>query len=125
MNGNKYFLDTNAVIALLSGNNVLEEKLNAADWIGISVISILEFLSFPSLSANDRSLFTTFIKRIEIEGISNNDIGFLETVAAFKATSKLKLPDAVIASHAIQRQATLLSNDWHFEGIDKLLLQKF
>ena len=69
MNGNRYFFDTNAVIALLSGNKTIEEKL--------------------------------------------------------KIESKLKLPDAIIAGYAIQNQAILISNDRHFEGINKLSLLRF
>ena len=117
-------MDTNAVIALLSGNKSLEEKLNAADWVGVSVISVLEFFAFTDLSVNDRLLFTTFLKRVHIESILSSDIGFLESLAAFKAENKLKMPDAIIAFYAIQRQSKLLSDDKHFEKIEKLSLEK-
>jgi hypothetical protein len=125
MNGIKYFFDTNAVIALLSGNTFLEKTLNAADWIGISAISVIEFFSFPNLSLKDKLLFNTLLDRVEVIGISASNIGFLEDIAAFKIESKLKLPDAIIAGYAIQNQATLISNDRDFEGIKKLSLLKF
>jgi predicted nucleic acid-binding protein len=39
MSGNRYVLDTNAIVALLQGNFQLIELLKDADWLGISVIS--------------------------------------------------------------------------------------
>jgi tRNA(fMet)-specific endonuclease VapC len=39
MSGNKFLLDTNAIIALLQGNNTVLNVLNEANWVGISVIS--------------------------------------------------------------------------------------
>lgn len=38
MSGNRYVLDTNAIVALLQENIQLIELLKDADWIGISVI---------------------------------------------------------------------------------------
>lgn len=108
MSGIKYFLDTNAIIALLAGNRFIETKLKDAGWIGTSVIAVLEFLSYPDLSFEDELAFYLFLERIEVVGISSN-IGFLESLATFKIESKLKLPDALIAGYAIQYQATLSS----------------
>ena len=53
MSGNRFLLDTNAVVALLGGKSNLEEKLSDAAWIGVSVISVLEFLVFEGLSDAD------------------------------------------------------------------------
>jgi hypothetical protein len=47
MNGNRYLPDTNAIIALLQGSDQLLERLQNAQWIGISVIAQIEFLVFP------------------------------------------------------------------------------
>ncbi len=125
MNGNRYFLDTNAIIALLQGNESIKKILSTADWIGTSVISVLEFLAFPDLSAKDKLLFFNFIERIELIGIKSDDLNFFENLASFKKESSLKLPDAIIAGYTIQNQSILISNDNHFSGIDKLSLQKF
>jgi len=53
MNGNRYILDTNAVISLLKGNNFLLNIAENAEWVGISIISYIEFLAFPELSDED------------------------------------------------------------------------
>jgi tRNA(fMet)-specific endonuclease VapC len=125
MNGNKYFLDTNDVIALLQGNEPIKKILTSPLWIGVSVISVLEFLAFPGLSIKDKFIFFHFVDKIELIGISADDLSFLESLADFKRETSLKLPDAILASYAIRHQAILISNDNHFEGIDKLNLQKF
>jgi len=41
MSGNRYVLDTNAIIALLQGNIQLVQLLQNASWIGISIRSKL------------------------------------------------------------------------------------
>ncbi|MEG4318161.1 MULTISPECIES: hypothetical protein [unclassified Microcoleus] len=54
MSGNRYVLDTNAIVALLQGNIQLRELLKDAEWLGVSVISQIEFLVFPGLTQDDR-----------------------------------------------------------------------
>ncbi|MEM0981349.1 MAG: hypothetical protein AAGH78_13880 [Cyanobacteria bacterium P01_H01_bin.58] len=46
MSGERYLLDTNAIVALLQGNDYLIQRLQEADWVGVSVISQIEFLVF-------------------------------------------------------------------------------
>jgi len=64
MNGTKYLLDTNAIIALLSGNDVLTNALKNASRIGVSIISVIEFYSFSRLTESDKTLFDTLLERI-------------------------------------------------------------
>ena len=59
MSGNRYLLDTNAIIALLKGDSNLIQLLRDAEWIGISVISHIEFLAFSGLTKADKQLFST------------------------------------------------------------------
>jgi tRNA(fMet)-specific endonuclease VapC len=63
MSGNRYVLDTNAIVALLQGTSQLIQLLQDADWIGVSVINQIEFLAFPGLSQEDRQLFEQFSAR--------------------------------------------------------------
>ncbi|UQB42422.1 hypothetical protein JX580_00460 [Thiomicrospira microaerophila] len=44
MSGKRYFFDTNAIVALLKGHPDVVSLAQSADFIGISVISRLEFL---------------------------------------------------------------------------------
>jgi len=63
MSGERYLLDTNAIVALLQGNSQLIQLLQNPDWIGISVISQIEFMAFTGLTEADRQLFEQFIQR--------------------------------------------------------------
>ena len=51
MSGERYLLDTNAVVALLQGDQSLQQRLQNADWVGISVLSEIEFLAFPNINS--------------------------------------------------------------------------
>lgn len=124
MNGIRYFFDTNAIIALLKGNYSLEKKIPQAESIGISVISIIEFLSFPNLSRKDKGSFGIFVSRVTVVNISDG-LGYFESVARFKLENKLKLPDALIGYSAIENGATLISNDKHFQNINSLSVLTF
>lgn len=124
MSGTKYFLDTNAMIALLDGNQVIEKTLLSATWIGTSVLCIIEFLSYPDLSETDRILLYKLAQRIIVIPIEN-DIVLLEQIANFRSQTRLKTPDAVIAANAIANDAILFSNDKHFKNIPNLSVLKF
>ncbi len=69
MNGRRFLLDTNAVISLLQGNAAVRQILSEADWIGISIISKLEFLSLPNLPKSDEDLFSKFVRRVAVVGL--------------------------------------------------------
>lgn len=74
MSGEKRFLlDTNAVVSLLAGNRKLANQLEAADYVGISIISYLEFLAFDGLSDSDRACFASFCERVEVVSLSLAD----------------------------------------------------
>ncbi len=124
MSGSRYFLDTNAIIALLKGNRCIETELSGAEWIGTSVVCVIEFLSFPHLSKHDQTLFSALLKRIKVLEIKN-DIANLFIISDFKKQNRLKLPDAVIAFYSRHSDATLISNDKHFEKITSISTLKF
>ena len=70
MNGKRFLLDTNAVIALLQGNNQLLKRLRDVQWIGISIITQIEFLAFSGLGDEDKHLFRQFLQRIDVIELS-------------------------------------------------------
>ena len=53
MNGNRYVLDTNVIVALLRSNSQLVQLLQRANWVGFSVISQIELLAFSGLTQSD------------------------------------------------------------------------
>ena len=60
MNGERYLLDTNAVIQLLKGNSDVSSILGDADSIALSIIAEMEYLSFPGLNDHDVWLYRVF-----------------------------------------------------------------
>jgi tRNA(fMet)-specific endonuclease VapC len=114
MSGERLLLDTNAVVALLQGDVRLVQRLRQAEWIGISVISRIEFLVFSGLTESDRQLFQQFLQRVEVVGLAADDTALTEQIIAVRQQYRLKLPDAVIAAMAIQKDAALVTADRGF-----------
>jgi len=111
MNGNRYFLDTNAIIQLLKGNKQLLNILKNADYIAISIISRLEFLSFPGLSSHDKLLYENFEKCISVIDLSTKNIKLLNAIPSLKINSTLKLPDVIISTSADIYNCILVTAD--------------
>lgn len=106
------YLDTNCIIYLLNGSSEdLLPKLENADWIGISIISHLEFLSFPGLSEHDKKLFYKFLDRINVVGLSENNLELINKILKIRKNSNVKLPDSIILATAEQMDAELLTRD--------------
>ncbi len=124
MNG-KYLLDTNAVIDLLNGQSGLSSLLQQANWVGISVVTELEFCSFPNISPQDIRLFQAFKSRVEVLDLSSSDLNLIQKTIEIRCLHRNKLPDSIIAATSILQGATLLSNDMGFQKITGLRVQGF
>ncbi len=113
----RLFLDTNAIIALMSGNYNVLQLVNQATWIGISVVSEIEFLSFSKISEKDKALFQKFKQRVEIIDLESSNSLLINQICEMRTRNKLKLPDATIAATALLSNALILSNDKIFSEI--------
>lgn len=122
MNGNRYLLDTNAIIALLQGDSNLINILKDADWLGISVISQIEFLAFSGLTEADIQLFQRFLHRVSVINLSSENELLIEQIISIRQQYRLKLPDAIIAAMAKQNSATLVTRDRQLDKITDLLI---
>ena len=111
MSGERYLLDTNAIVYLLRGGYTLQEQLQSAAWVGISILSYIEFLAFPNLSENDRRIFQKFSEAIDIVSLDKTEPALIDRVITLRSQHRLKLPDAIIAPTAIERDATLITDD--------------
>ncbi len=118
-------LDTNAVVSLLAGNHSLSRKLEQAEYVGISIITYLEFLAFDGLADTDRACFEAFCKRINIESLTIDEEGslLLQKTLELRSHYRLKLPDAIIGATALFRNALLITNDTHFSTIPALTIE--
>ena len=111
MSGERYLLDTNAIVCLLRGDEALHQRLQRAEWVGISVLSQIEFLAFPNLSVNDRGIFQQFADSIDVVGLDRAERSLIDRVVSLRAQYRLKLPDAIIAATAVERAAILITED--------------
>lgn len=107
----RFLLDTNAVISLLTGDKSLAQLISSASWIGISIISYIEFLSFSKLSTGDEELFKIFCQRVEVCSLSIENERLLGEIISFRRSSKVKLPDAIICMTAKEKDAMLITKD--------------
>jgi len=113
-------IDTNAIVALLKGNTQLIQLLQNANWIGISVISQIEFLAFSGLTQSDHQLFQQFFQRVEVIGLAAGDAALIEQIIDIRQRYRLKLPDAAIAAMSIQNVASLVTADQEFGKVASL-----
>jgi tRNA(fMet)-specific endonuclease VapC len=111
MSGDRYLLDTNAVVALLRGEHSLRQRLEEAAWVGISVLSEIEFLAFPDISAHDRQSLQEFAERVDVIGLDHSSQPLIDRIVRLRQQHKLKLPDAIIAATALEAEATLITDD--------------
>ena len=125
MNGKRFFLDTNAVVQLLSGNTELLNTLEGAAYVATSVICELEFLSFPGLSEKDKQLFQSFLTRISVIDVCTGDVQLKERIQDLRREKMLKLPDAVIAASAAVHACLLVTADKHLLKLPGLAVQGY
>lgn len=111
MNGKRLLLDTNAVISILRGHEVLLTLAQSAAWVGISIITYLEFKSFPKLTEKDTTLFNEFLRRINVVSLRPEDGDLIRITINLRKTHRLKLPDAIIAASALTNHATFVTAD--------------
>lgn len=112
MNGqNRVVLDTNAVIALLAGNQSLATLASEAEWIGISIITMIEFLATPLLQPEDQRLFESFAQRVQVVDLSVATPMLVDEVVRVRRLRTLKLPDAIVAATAVAMNASLVTTD--------------
>ncbi len=93
-------MDTNALISFLQGNPKLRE-LTSSTSLGISIISVLEFLSFTGIKEPDKKLLLEFILKIDVTELASDNLQLLKIIIDIRANFKVKLPDAIIAGTAI------------------------
>ena len=125
MNGKRYLLDTNAVVALLRGDTQLLALLREAEWVGISIISQIEFLAFSGLSQSDQTAFHAFAKRANVVGLTTESAQLIASIVNLRQQYRLKLPDAIIAASALAERASLVTADQQLQAIATLPIVRF
>ena len=125
MNGKRYLLDTNAVIQLLAGNPSLRKMVEGSDFLAISVISKLEFLSYPDLTEDEKNAFSELLEDLTVFDLMASDSALMQEAVAMRIDGGLKLPDAVIAATALVNGCEVITNDAHFAHQKRVLARTY
>jgi predicted nucleic acid-binding protein len=116
MNGNRYLLDTNAVLYILAGDKTLADFLFEED-LYLSVISEMELLSYKEITDIEKRSIKKFLSELTITGIDDK---IKETTITVKQSSNLKLPDSIIAATSISLKLPLVTSDKQFKSLKDL-----
>jgi predicted nucleic acid-binding protein len=120
MNGppERCLFDTNAVVSLLRGHGELLALTRQARWVGISIVTEIEFRAFPDLAPEDARLFAEFAERISVVDLAHHDAALLDRVIALRQNQRLRLPDAVVVASALAHGAALVTADRQLLGLE-------
>ncbi len=110
--------DTNAMIAVSQG--VLQVQPDTH--VVISVISRIELLAWPGLSAESLIQVREMLATVEVAPISGP---IEDTVIELRFGRLLKLPDAIVAATALTMGVPLVSADANFQRVPGLLVESF
>lgn len=98
-------LDTNIALYLLGGRLAFSPP--PGDY-GVSVITEMELLSWPSLTPEEEIRITDFLSSVVICDLSPN----IRRMAVFlRRSERIKLPDAIVCATALEHHVDLWTND--------------
>jgi predicted nucleic acid-binding protein len=110
MAANRLVYDTNAVIRIINGSiNPDKLKIEEDTEQAVSVVTRIELLSYPGISADEEHDIQEFLSGVDVIPLTT-EVEF-ETIKIRRVNPRIKLPDAVIASTTVLLQASLVSGD--------------
>jgi len=122
MSGNyTYLLDTNIVLYLLGGDNVLSAILNKKT-VYVSFITEMELLSYGKFSASEETKVKAFLSECNIVEMN---LSIKSEAISIRKKYKLKLPDSIIASTAINLNIPLLTADAEFNKLKSMQILQY
>ncbi len=118
MSGRNYLVDTNVLIHLANGDEIIADFLQDKI-IFLSFISEMELLSKPGLSTESIKILQSMINECVLVEF-NHEIK--SEAIKLRRTHRLKLPDAVVAASAKYMRLPLLTADKDFQKVINLEL---
>ena len=116
-------LDSNIVIGYLNGDETIRTALHAWREKGtvffISHVSVVEALSYPSLTQDQISRIEDFLGEFIILPI---DMDVARRAGLLRRTCKLSLPDSMIVATAIANHLPLVTRDKKLRAITGIIL---
>lgn len=128
MTGNKYLLDTNAIIALQRENEALKKLLRSATDVFVPVVAVgeLYYGAYKSqrVEANRKELAAFITNRVVLNVDTNTADVYGQLKQALRAKGRpIPENDIWIAALAVQYDLTLMTDDAHFAVVDNLKWQ--
>ncbi len=112
----RYVLDTNVALYLLSGRLVNPLPVGA---FYLSIISEIEMLSFSAIGQDEESRIRQFLSQVTIVGLSED---VKKLTIEIRRKYRLKLPDAIVCATALVTDSKLLSNDVQLGKVTEVTL---
>lgn len=118
MNGNNFLCDTNILLYLLNGDQIVSDLIDKRK-IFISFITEIELLSFKKLSQTEYKIIKELISDCTLIDL-NREIK--EKAIAFRQKYNLKIPNTIIAATSDYLKIPLISADKQFKKIKDINL---
>ena len=130
MTGNKFFLDSNIVIELFSGNKEIADKINQLPTFYISSIVLGElYIGINRVINKARHLqklnsFLELCVVLDIDKTTAQHFGEI-TALLYKKGKPIPTNDVWIAATVKQHDLVLVSIDNHFKEVDNIALERW
>lgn len=130
MDGNKFLLDTNAIIALQRENEALKKLLSTATDVFLPVVAIgeLYYGAYKSgrVEANRQNIAAFIANRVILHVDADTADVYGQVKQGLRAKGRpIPENDIWIAAFAIQYDLTLITDDVHFAEVDNLHWQRW
>lgn len=110
-------LDTNVALYLLGGR--LAAPLPQGEY-GVSVITEMELLAWPSLTSVEEEKVRAFLASVELCELT---AAIRDHAVRLRREQRLKLPDAIVCATALEHGVELWTNDASLADIEGLRCQ--
>lgn len=121
MNGNRFLLDTNIILYILSGDKIIANYLRNKI-LYTSIICEIELFSYKSISLNEEKKIEKFLSKFRIISI---DQSVKELSIQLRKRYSLKIPDTIIAVTSINLGIPLVTADKGFKQISELTIDLY
>jgi hypothetical protein len=108
-------LDTNIALYLLGGR--LEAPLPPGDY-GVSVITEMELLSWPSLTPEEETRVNAFLSSVTVCDLT---AAIRIRAVKLRRDERFKLPDAIVCATAMEHDVELWTNDARLARVPDLV----
>jgi hypothetical protein len=122
MSGNSILLDSNIVIYLSQKKLAIDEVFEEDKTYSISIITYMEILSYNFIDKEEEAFIHKLLSLFKIIDINKK---IADKVIRLKKSRKIKLPDAIIVSTALETNSTLYTNDKQLHTVKNLKIKHF